>query len=49
VFFAIGNLLWFIVAILIGTVAGALAVIAAKQFIKADAKAASEQPELAAV
>jgi PTS system fructose-specific IIC component len=33
VFFAIGNLLWFIVAIIVGSVAGALAVIAAKQFI----------------
>jgi fructose PTS system EIIBC or EIIC component len=34
VFFAIGHLLWFIVAILVGTVAGAVAVIAAKEFIK---------------
>ena len=34
VFFAIGNLLWFVVAILVGAVAGAIAVIAAKQFAK---------------
>ena len=34
VFFAIGNLLWFLVALAAGTVAGALAVIAAKQFAK---------------
>jgi PTS system fructose-specific IIC component len=32
VFFAIGNLAWFVIAIVIGAVAGALAVIAAKQF-----------------
>lgn len=32
VFFAIGNLAWFVIATLIGTAAGALAVIAAKQF-----------------
>ena len=32
VFFAIGHLLWFLVALAVGTVAGALAVIAAKQF-----------------
>ena len=32
VFFAIGNLLWFVVALAAGTVVGALAVIAAKQF-----------------
>ncbi len=34
VFFAIGNLLWFVIAILIGTLAGAVAVIAAKEFNK---------------
>jgi fructose PTS system EIIBC or EIIC component len=34
VFFAIGNLLWFLVALAVGTVAGAVAVIAAKQFVK---------------
>jgi len=47
VFFAIGNLLWFIIAILIGAVAGALAVIAAKQFIKPSVSA-EESPALAA-
>ena len=39
VFFAIGNLLWFLVALAVGTVAGAMAVIAAKQFAKPDAPA----------
>jgi PTS system fructose-specific IIC component len=34
VFFAIGNLLWFLVALAAGTVVGALTVIAAKQFAK---------------
>jgi PTS system fructose-specific IIC component len=38
VFFAIGHLLWFLVALAVGTVAGALAVIAAKEFIKPTAK-----------
>jgi fructose PTS system EIIBC or EIIC component len=38
VFFAIGNLLWFLVALAVGTVAGALAVIAAKQFINPKAE-----------
>ena len=38
-FFAIGNLLWFVVALAVGTVAGAVAVIAAKQFVKPGAKA----------
>jgi PTS system fructose-specific IIC component len=46
VFFAIGNLIWFIVAIVIGSVAGALAVIAAKQFIRPGAKVV-ESPVLA--
>ncbi len=46
VFFAIGNLLWFIVAILVGSVAGALAVIAAKQFTKPGATV-DETPALA--
>ena len=49
VFFAIGNLLWFIVAILVGTVAGALAVIAAKQFVKPSVEAADDAPALATV
>lgn len=34
VFFAIGNLLWFLVALVLGTVVAALAVITAKQFAK---------------
>ena len=34
VFFAIGHLLWFVVALAVGTVVGAIAVIAAKQFAK---------------
>jgi fructose PTS system EIIBC or EIIC component len=38
VFFAIGNLAWFVIATLIGAVAGALAVIAAKQFINPKAE-----------
>jgi len=33
VFFAIGKLVWFLVALAAGTVVGALSVIAAKQFI----------------
>jgi PTS system fructose-specific IIC component len=49
VFFAIGNLLWFLVALAVGTVAGALAVIAAKQFIKPSVAAADEAPALASV
>src|SRR5919201_5211924 len=44
VFFAIGHLLWFLVALAVGTVAGALAVIAAKQSAKHHPKA---EPELA--
>ncbi|WP_123029103.1 PTS fructose transporter subunit IIABC [Mycolicibacterium stellerae] len=47
VFFAIGNLLWFLVALAAGTVAGAVAVIAAKQFAKPTAKV-DETPALAA-
>jgi fructose PTS system EIIBC or EIIC component len=46
VFFAIGNLLWFIVAIVLGSVAGALVVIAAKQFAKPSTKV-DETPALA--
>jgi PTS system fructose-specific IIC component len=38
VFFAIGHLLWFLVALAVGTAAGALAVIAAKEFIKPSVK-----------
>lgn len=46
VFFAIGHLVWFLVALAVGTVAGALAVIAAKQFVKPSVKA-EEAPALA--
>ena len=45
-FFAIGNLLWFVVAIIAGTVVGALAVVAAKQFVKPSVEA-EETPALA--
>ena len=38
VFFAIGNLLWFVVSLAVGTVAGALAVIAAKQLVNPKAE-----------
>jgi PTS system fructose-specific IIC component len=34
VFFAIGHLIWFLVALAVGTAAGAVAVVAAKQFAK---------------
>ncbi|WP_006242696.1 PTS fructose transporter subunit IIABC [Mycolicibacterium tusciae] len=47
VFFAIGNLLWFLVALAVGTVAGALAVISAKQFAKPAADV-EQAPALAA-
>ncbi|MBE1550842.1 PTS system fructose-specific IIC component [Mycobacterium sp. OAS707] len=46
VFFAIGHLLWFLVALAVGTVAGALVVIAAKEFIKSGAKS-EDTPALA--
>jgi PTS system fructose-specific IIC component len=39
VFFAIGKLLWFLAALAAGTVVGALAVIAAKQFVNPKAEA----------
>jgi PTS system fructose-specific IIC component len=39
VFFAINPILWFLVALAVGTVAGAVAVIAAKQFINPKAEA----------
>jgi PTS system fructose-specific IIC component len=45
VFFAIGNLIWFLVALAAGTVASALAVVAAKQFAKPGAEV--EEPALA--
>jgi PTS system fructose-specific IIC component len=47
VFFAIGNLAWFVIATVIGSVAGAFAVIAAKQFHRPSVKA-EEAPALAA-
>lgn len=47
VFFAIGHLVWFLVALTVGTVAGALAVIAAKEFIK-PSLTAEDAPALAA-
>jgi PTS system fructose-specific IIC component len=47
VFFAIGHLLWFVVALAVGTVAGSVAVIAAKEFIKPSVKT-EESPALAA-
>jgi fructose PTS system EIIBC or EIIC component len=47
VFFAIGHLVWFLVALAVGTVAGALAVIAAKEFIK-PGLTAGDAPALAA-
>jgi PTS system fructose-specific IIC component len=47
VFFAIGNLLWFVVALVVGTAAAAFAVIAAKQFAKQGVRA-EEEPALAA-
>jgi PTS system fructose-specific IIC component len=46
VFFAIGHLLWFIIAILVGSAAGAVAVIAAKQFAKPSDRV-DETPALA--
>jgi len=47
VFFAIGHLLWFLVALAVGTVAAALVVIAAKEFIKPSVSA-EETPALVA-
>ena len=47
VFFAIGHLLWFLVALAVGTVVGAVAVVAAKQFAKPNT-GADESPALAA-
>ncbi|MDV3123307.1 fructose-specific PTS transporter subunit EIIC [Mycobacterium sp. 21AC1] len=46
VFFAIGNLLWFVVALVAGTVAGALAVVAAKQ-LRTPTVTAPDAPALA--
>ena len=47
VFFAIGHLIWFLVALAAGTVVGALAVIAAKQFVGSSSNPSST-PEGAA-
>ena len=47
VFFAIGNLLWFLVALAVGTVAAAIAVIAAKQLAKPSVQV-DETPAMAA-
>jgi PTS system fructose-specific IIC component len=47
VFFAIGNLLWFVVSLAVGTIAGAMAVIAAKQFVGPSVKV-EDTPALAA-
>jgi PTS system fructose-specific IIC component len=44
VFFAIGHLVWFLVALAVGTIAGGLAIIAAKQFARPSAEA---EPALA--
>jgi fructose PTS system EIIBC or EIIC component len=49
VFFAIGGLLWFIIAIVVGAVAGAMAVVGAKQFINPTADATDDAPALAGV
>jgi PTS system fructose-specific IIC component len=48
VFFAIGNLAWFIVALATGTVVGAIAVITAKQFIGTKPAQPAPEPALAA-
>jgi PTS system fructose-specific IIC component len=48
VFFAIGHLIWFLVALAAGTVVGALAVIAAKQFVGTSPTPDSSTPEGAA-
>jgi PTS system fructose-specific IIC component len=48
VFFAIGNLAWFIVALAAGTVVGAIAVITAKQFIGTKPAQPAPEPALAA-
>jgi PTS system fructose-specific IIC component len=44
VFFAIGNLAWFVVALAAGTVVGALAVVGAKQFITRSAVSVATPP-----
>ncbi|MDT5013557.1 MAG: fructose system or component [Mycobacterium sp.] len=49
VFFAIGSLLWFLVALVAGTVIGAAAVIAAKQFVGTTPKQPAAESVLAGV
>ncbi|CAG7629829.1 fructose-specific PTS transporter subunit EIIC [Rhodococcus opacus] len=49
VFFAIGNLLWFLVALAAGVVVAALCVVAAKEFIKPGASDAELDPDVATV
>ena len=48
VFFAIGNLAWFLVALAAGTAVGAVAVIVAKQFIGAKPQQPEAEPAFAA-
>ena len=48
VFFAIGHLVWFLVALAAGTVVGAVAVIFAKQFIGTTPQQPEAEPALAA-
>jgi PTS system fructose-specific IIC component len=48
VFFAIGNLLWFLLALAAGTVVGAVAVTAAKQFIGTKPNHPAREPALSA-
>jgi PTS system fructose-specific IIC component len=47
VFFAIGHLLWFVIALAAGTVAAAVAVVAVKQFAKPSVAVEDEAPALA--
>jgi len=49
VFFAIGNLLWFLVALAAGVVVAALCVVGAKEFIKPGASDAELDPDVATV
>jgi PTS system fructose-specific IIC component len=47
VFFAIGNLIWFLLALALGTIVAAVAVIAAKQFVSKKDTPAESSPALA--
>ncbi|MBV6755959.1 PTS fructose transporter subunit IIABC [Rhodococcus opacus] len=49
VFFAIGNLLWFVVSLAAGVVVSALCVVGAKEFIKPGASDAELDPDVATV